>query len=771
MNNKATIIIITLILMLLNSPVALALYPDYEDFLANWTELDSGSDITVTASDVSWTGVRHDADQWVIYDFGTDNITQSIDVDFEFTMDTGTDTGGGVAHWGVANATSSLYDLSQSTNYGLFFQTVRVTTPAPYYRANLQAYYSTPTNNEASTNIGISLDTTYYATVRLIRSASVNGTAYLYIYTDSDRASLLGQTSLVLDEDNYYQYMYALDSTKNPVYGGGNYDHFGSTSNMLIQFIPDPPTAFTGTAVDNGYDPYIGYNADLYGNVTDDGNEASTASFYYIDYTDNISGWQWANATGTYTTGENFTTTIYPLLSGHTYQYFSRVTNSAGYDDGNTENFTVSAASDAPVIDTLAYPIITNAANLTAVIYGSVYFDGGDTDNVTGWLQWRLATSENWTTTSNTTGLGTGNMFSANLSGLSLATLYQYVAYGQNAYGSHNGGVAEFMILDVTAPTVETVGHSNVLATTAVFTGNLTDMGNDDVVIASFRYREVGNIDWTYSPVTPLSAIGTYTQSITGLSPATNYEFTAMAVSGVLGSPSYYDYGDLLSFATLLTSSEPVMTTGNATYQGYGQLVTLRGSVYYDGGYSVSAYFQYRLDGSVDWTNDPVVTDNLTTSNGALTLISVDLELWYEYRIIGNNVIGQGVGATRLFRLTDGEIETPDTIIDNGGTIGLFEDMVNNVKTSLRLTGIMGTWAFMGLLLLIIAIIFGSMTLVLDGTARTALAVVWALLSISVVGAFIFAGELGIWPILILVGGVSLIVMIVVGTRLSGSNT
>ena len=82
----------------------------------------------------------------------------------------------------------------------------------------------------------------------------------------------------------------------------------------------------------------------------------------------------------------------------------------------------------------------------------------------------------------------------------------------------------------------------------------------------------------------------------------------------------------------------------------------------------------------------------------------------------------------------------------------------------------MGTWVFMGLLLLIVALIFGiAYFAVKTPIGRVAIGFTWLLSSISVVGGFIFTGQLGVWPILVLVGGVVALIMIVLSVKLSGS--
>jgi len=75
----------------------------------------------------------------------------------------------------------------------------------------------------------------------------------------------------------------------------------------------------------------------------------------------------------------------------------------------------------------------------------------------------------------------------------------------------------------------------------------------------------------------------------------------------------------------------------------------------------------------------------------------------------------------------------------------------------------------MGLCLIIISLLYGiGMMAVPIGISRIAVGIAWLLTSISIVGAFIFTGQLGVWPILILVGGAVMLIMIVLSVKLSG---
>ena len=81
----------------------------------------------------------------------------------------------------------------------------------------------------------------------------------------------------------------------------------------------------------------------------------------------------------------------------------------------------------------------------------------------------------------------------------------------------------------------------------------------------------------------------------------------------------------------------------------------------------------------------------------------------------------------------------------------------------------MGTWAFLALLMLALALVFGIAYFVVPNPAgKTAIGVAWLLASIAVVGGFIFTGQLGVWPIVILVGGVVVLLMVILSAKLSG---
>lgn len=511
---------------------------------------------------------------------------------------------------------------------------------------------------------------------------------------------------------------------------------------------------------------YADWDIDFNAYIDSDGGEDCTVGWIMRELPDGEFGYV-TSADGEYSTGDNVTTTLiaHGLEAGVSYEYYARATNSKGYTDGNVVEFEVEAPEQEPVIITLANYISTNATALTAEVVGDVYYDG--TSNVTGYFYWREKNVGEWLLSSNTTDLQSGDMFDATLTDLSLETAYQYQAAGLNEFGEGLGGIAEFTILTVTQPNVETLPAEYITNTGAYLSGNVTSLGNDTELECWIQYRVGGTHIWHDTPSNIVFDVGKYTDILSSLIPETNYEFRAVVKASVLGgSETFTDYGDIYTFSTFGTYTIPIMTTGNATFVSTG-LVKLISTIYYDGGYPVNAYARYREKNTTTWSNS-TTSYNAVTSDEIWHLVSdIQNNRIYEYQSVGVNEIGTGYGSIRTFLvdatggITGDEEEPTDEV--NAGT-----DIINNLKTSLGLIGVFGSWALLFILILAVALVFGIAMLTVDGVARQAVAVAWILSSIALVGGFLFTGELGVWAIVIATGSVIAIIIIFVSVKLTG---
>lgn len=133
-----------------------------------------------------------------------------------------------------------------------------------------------------------------------------------------------------------------------------------------------------------------------------------------------------------------------------------------------------------------------------------------------------------------------------------------------------------------------------------------------------------------------------------------------------------------------------------------------------------------------------------------------------------------GVGYSNIYNMQPTVATSPTTPVTPTTPTTIpkqTSDLVKNAKISLGLTGIMGSWAFMGLILLLIAFVFGIAYFVSDNyMGKTAIGVTWLLTSVSTVGAFLFTGELGIWTVVIAVIAVVAVILVFLSVKLSGSS-
>jgi len=536
------------------------------------------------------------------------------------------------------------------------------------------------------------------------------------------------------------------------------------------------PIVTPSIAVNNGWELFLGYNADVYADVTSDGGENVTGWMWYRDLTDNQTDWDFNGALGYFATGDNFSVNLNNLDVGHIYEYKPMINNSSGsYNSTTTANFTVSTPSDPPVLIIRNSYLTLNTANLSAIIYGQVAYDGGD--NVTAGLDWRQYGSSNWTSTSNNSGLVFLDLFGQTITGLSAGTLYEYRARGFNSYGSYNSTSQQFTLIDVSTPAVTTLTAINVTSTTAILRGEVTDMGNDPALHAWFKIREQGLSGWSTLIRQSVNQTGVYyldtsNQLGSSLSPDTTYEYAAIVEAHITMNDQIQAEGEVRSFTTLPIGTPPNISTLNATYLGHQALVRLRGYVTYDGNDSVTGYFKFKAESEINWYESWEKDYNLNTDDIFYITATMNIEEWYQYQACGSNIYGESCGEIKYFRLSDGVIEVPDSPIDSDDVITTFTDVIRNVKESLHLTGIMGTWAFMFMFIMIVSIIFAPLMFSQkeNEAAKTAIGIIWAILILTIVGAFVFSGELGVWPIVILSGAFVLTLMVIASIKFSGGN-
>lgn len=219
-----------------------------------------------------------------------------------------------------------------------------------------------------------------------------------------------------------------------------------------------------------------------------------------------------------------FTSSITNLSSNTLYYVRAYALNSEGTGYGNQITFTTGQL-DVPVLTTAAISGITQT---TAVSGGNVTSDGGSPVTARG-VCWSTHATPTTADSKTTNGTGTGT-FTSNINGLTGNTKYYVRAYATNDKGTGYGQEVSFNSSPV-LPTVTTSDPYATSTTTGTGGGTVSIDGGSPVTARGVCWSTSANPTIANSKTSDGTGTGTFSSSISGLTPNTTYHVRAYATN------------------------------------------------------------------------------------------------------------------------------------------------------------------------------------------------------------------------------------------------
>jgi hypothetical protein len=328
-----------------------------------------------------------------------------------------------------------------------------------------------------------------------------------------------------------------------------------------------------------------------------------------------------------------FTSSMTGLTSGVTYYVRAYATNSVGTKYGPEISFNTSQA-----VATLAATTTVSAiGSTTATSGGNITYNGGATVTVSGIVWSTTSTPTIALTTKTTNGAATGT-YTSNITGLTPGTLYYVRSYATNSVGTNYGAQTNFTTLNT--PTISaTASATSITSSSASVGGTITSDGGSTVTTRGVVYG-TSSLSSTFN-VTTGTGTGTYTSSLTGLTPATTYYVRSFATNSV-GTV----YGTETSFTTNATAPT-LTTTAASSITKYA--ASAGGTISSNGGSVITASGICWSTTATPTTSDFKTTDGTTTGIFTSALTGLTAGTTYYVRAYATNAIGTGYGATQSF--------------------------------------------------------------------------------------------------------------------------
>ncbi len=323
-------------------------------------------------------------------------------------------------------------------------------------------------------------------------------------------------------------------------------------------------------------------------------------------------------------------------------KYYVRAyaTNSQGTGYGSELEFTTTALS--PTVVTTR---VSDIDSVSARILGEVTDNGGSevTERGVCWSTHEEPTMQDQTMAA---GSGTG-IFACNLVNLSPNTTYHVRAYAKNSSGLGFGEVLTFTTnVSLQMPSVSTIEITEITASSAKCTGNVSGDGGSEITARGFCYGLTANPTLLNQSETVGGTTGSFEATLTNLQPNKTYHVRAFATNSV-GT----NYGEDKTFTT--TEGLPTVNTGSIT-EITATTAKCSGEVTNQGASTVT-------ERGVCWatTHDPTANGTHSTSGSGMGSFTCNLtgltpNAVYYVRAYAKNAQGISYGAEVSFTALEG---------------------------------------------------------------------------------------------------------------------
>jgi hypothetical protein len=197
--------------------------------LAAWTEVDPGNDITLGATQISWVTLARASDSYAYDDFGIDNFSDDVNMQFECQFSNKVGVGKVPGMFILANIIGHS-DFIATTDDCVRIQIT--TTPTMVLSA-----WRNGSQRDANGSVALSYGVTYYCTFNRDETIGANGRYTLTIRTGSHTGAVIDV--VICDPDTKIDYRYIYTASMEDA-ASGTIDGFFQNLDIAVPLASGP---------------------------------------------------------------------------------------------------------------------------------------------------------------------------------------------------------------------------------------------------------------------------------------------------------------------------------------------------------------------------------------------------------------------------------------------------------------------------------------------------------------------------------------------------